>query len=180
MGDGATALPTSGTGASWGVLVDVLKVERHQLRIAEGGGEAHEHSALSLAPAKSGSAARPGVRQVVVAGQAFSTSSSSRGMSGAVCSGGAPLRRMPSYTVTTRAASVGSGKPRSRKANRIAGARRATVPTLAPALSPMAGATRSAKGPGVDDRGGASLSHPACQIHVGPTARRGTNEADDI
>ena len=55
-------------------------------------------------------------------------------MSGAAWSAGAPwVRRIPSQTATTRAASVGSGSPRIRKAKRSADRRLAMVPTLAPA-----------------------------------------------
>ena len=53
---------------------------------------------------------------------------------GAAWSAGAPwVRRIPSHTATTRAAPVGSGRPRMRKAKRIADRRLAMVPTLAPA-----------------------------------------------
>gem|GEM_PF-5927594 len=45
------------------------------------------------------------------------------------------VRRIPSHTATTRAVAVGSGRLRSRAANRIAYSRRLIVPTFAPALA---------------------------------------------
>lgn len=70
--------------------------------------------------------------QVLVTGQAWTTSHSSGGMRGAAWTGGAPwVRRMPSHTATTRAAWVGSASPRRRWAKRRADKRLAMVPTLA-------------------------------------------------
>ncbi len=72
-----------------------------------------------------------------VLGQASTAWNSGGGISGGAWSGGgAPwVRRMPSHTVATRAAPVGSGRSAVWCANLFAEIRLPVVPTFAPALA---------------------------------------------
>jgi hypothetical protein len=134
------------------VVADVLEVERHQVRTAEGGGEAHEQQRLVS-----------GTSQVLVAGQASSTLSSSGSMSGAACSGGLLGRG---------ALGTADAFPYGDDPGNLGRAGPAPEPEGEPHAVP--GCAIVPIGPGVDDRGGGSLSRPACR------RRGGTHEADDI